>query len=53
MTHYAKWKEWKRSNRNTKLYQVLVLLKVIVSPTFEMFVTSEELKAIKEGATNE
>lgn len=33
---YAVWKDWCLTNYNTKLYKLLVLLKLIESPTFNM-----------------
>ena len=36
---YKYWKEWRKVNKNTKLYQWLVLFGFVKSGTFEVFVT--------------
>lgn len=47
--HFKKWLEWRQSNRNSKLHQLLVLLGLIQSPTFILFWTKEERAAFIKG----
>lgn len=32
--HFKKWNRWRKSNLNSKVHKILVLLKVVHSPTF-------------------
>ena len=36
-SRYRDWKAWTRGSRMNRLYQILVLLGLIYSPTFEVF----------------
>ena len=42
--HFRKWNEWRKRNLNSKFYQLLVLLKVYKSPTFELYITKQEMQ---------
>ena len=42
--HFRKWNEWRKQNLNSKFYQLLVLLKVCISPTFELYITKQEMQ---------
>ena len=42
--HFHKWNEWRKQNLNSKFYQLLVLLKVYKSPTFELYITKQEMQ---------
>ncbi len=41
-TRFKRWNEWRKSNMNSKIHQLLVLLGIRKSPTFELFITQEE-----------
>lgn len=32
--HFKKWNRWRKSNTNSKIHKLLVLLKLVNSPTF-------------------
>ena len=40
--HFRRWNGWRKRNGNCKFHQILVLLKLANSPTFEMFLLGEE-----------
>ena len=40
--HFRRWNAWRKFNCNSKVHQILVLLKLANSPTFEMFLLGEE-----------
>lgn len=42
--HFRKWDEWRKRNLNSKFYQLLVLLKVYKSPTFDLYITKQEMQ---------
>ena len=42
--HFRKWNEWRKRNLNSKFYQLLILLKVFRSPTFELYITKQEMQ---------
>ena len=42
--HFRKWNEWRKQNLNSKFYQLLILLKVFRSPTFELYITKQEMQ---------
>ena len=42
--HFRKWNEWRKQNLNSKFYQLLVLLKVYKSPTFDLYITKQEMQ---------
>ena len=33
--HYKKWKKWQKRNGNSRFYQLLVLIGLVHSPSFE------------------
>ena len=35
MNHIRKWNKWRKHNLNSGFYKLLVLLKIVKSPTFE------------------
>ena len=45
--HFRRWNGWRKNNTNCKIHQIFVLLKLIKSPTFEMFLLPEELPNYK------
>lgn len=45
--HFRRWNAWRKRNVNCKFHQILVLLKLANSPTFEMFLLPEELPNYK------
>ena len=45
--HFRRWNAWRKRNANCKFHQILVLLKLANSPTFEMFLLPEELPNYK------
>ena len=44
--HIEKWLEWRKRNTNGWFHHLLVLFKIIVSPTFEGFITDEQAREI-------
>ena len=38
MNRFKLWKRWKKDNRNSFLYQILVLFGIKDSPTFDMLI---------------
>ena len=36
VNHIKKWNRWRKRNINSHFYKLLVLLKLVKSPTFEM-----------------
>lgn len=36
-SRYRRWCRWKKRNTNSKIYQLLVLVGLLNSPTFEMY----------------
>ena len=45
--HFRRWNAWRKSSVNCKFHQILVLLKLVKSPTFEMFLLPEEIPTYK------
>ena len=45
--HFRRWNSWRKGNANCKFHQILVLLKLVKSPTFEMFFLPEEVPNYK------
>lgn len=45
--HFRRWNAWRKRNANCKFHQILVLLKLANSPTFETFLLPEELPNYK------
>lgn len=41
--HIKRWNSWRKHNANGRLHHILVLLGLVVSPTFEMYLLPEEL----------
>ena len=41
--HIKRWNYWRKSNTNNKIHKLLVLLGIIKSPTFEVFLLPDEL----------
>lgn len=35
--HYKKWKKWRKRNTNGKFYQLLVLIGLVHSPSFDFW----------------
>lgn len=46
LRHIRKWKEWRKRSLNSGLYKTLVLLGFLRSPTFELYIPSEEWKGL-------
>lgn len=46
ISHCKKWNCWRKYNDNTGFHKLLVLFKIVKSPTFEEFVDGEILVAI-------
>ena len=40
--HFRRWNWWRKMNRNSKFYQILVLLKLVNDSMFEMFLLPDE-----------
>lgn len=43
-----KWKTWKKHNRNSIVYQLLVLIKIIRSPTLELQLSDKQIEELKK-----
>lgn len=41
--HIKRWNGWRKRNGNGRLHHILVLLGLVVSPTFELYLLPEEL----------
>lgn len=50
-SRYRDWKVWTRGNRMNRLYQILVLLGLIYSPTFEVFHNRRTHSDIRKKST--
>ena len=48
-THVQRWNKWRKSNRNGRIYQTLVLLGIYKSQTFMLTLTAEEEQAFYQG----
>jgi len=35
MNHIKKWNKWRKYSLNSRLYKLMVLLKIVISPTLE------------------
>lgn len=46
---FKKWNEWRKHNLNGPLHHFLVLIGFIKSPTFEMFITNDEIAKALQG----
>lgn len=47
--HFKRWNEWRKNCLNSPLYKILVLLKIIESPSFRYFWTKEDGEAFRRG----
>lgn len=47
--HIKKWNAWRKQCLNNPVHKLLVLFKIIDSPTFEHFWTKEDGRAFYEG----
>lgn len=47
--HFKRWNKWRKFNGNSKMHKFLVLIGVVISPTFELTWTDEECKAYYDG----
>lgn len=47
--HIKKWNAWRKQCLNNPVYKLLVLFKIIDSPTFEHIWTEEDAKEFREG----
>lgn len=47
--HFKKWIEWRKYNGNSFIYKLLVLFKIVKSPTFECFHTQDEWEEFAKG----
>jgi len=43
-----KWKTWRKHNRNSRVYQLLVLFKIIRSPTLELQLSDKQAEELKK-----
>ena len=47
--HIKRWNEWRKVCLNNPVHKLLVLFKVIESPTFYHFWTEDDAKEYREG----
>lgn len=45
--HIKRWNSWRKRNGNGRLHHILVLLGLVHSPTFELFLLPDELPNYK------
>lgn len=45
--HFRRWDGWRKHNRNSRFYKILVLLGLIKSPTFNLYLLPEELPNVR------
>ena len=48
ITHIRRWNEWRKYNRNSKFYQLLVLTGFISSPTYWLTLLPEETEQMRK-----
>lgn len=47
--HIKRWNEWRKGCLNNPVHKLLVLFKVIESPTFNHFWSEDDAKEFREG----
>lgn len=47
--HIKRWNTWRKRNTNGILYKILVLFKIVKSPSMAFTITPEEAKAISKA----
>lgn len=47
--HIRRWNIWRKENANGPIYQFMVLIKCVKSPTFELCLLPEEVDKIREA----
>ena len=51
--HFKRWNGWRKHNLNSRFYKLLVLLGIVKSPTFALYLTEEELEKIHKAFMKE
>lgn len=47
--HIKRWNEWRKESLNNPVQKLLVLFKVIESPTFKHFWSKDDAKTFRDG----
>ena len=51
--HFKRWNDWRKHNSNSRFYKLLVLLGIVKSPTFALYLTEEESEKMHKAFMKE